>query len=272
MADASDAQIIRSHQAQVRQVRERVLLFARTAWAALGSYRDADIDRLVSWVVPQVLAGERRIAQLTDAYLSTLVGMPPVGVDPTAVSGIALRGVDPREVYQRPGKSVWIALANGATVTAAAQEGLARLLSIASTDLQLAKRVQEQQTLSTHGFRYYRRVLTGTENCALCIVASTQRYRVGSLNPVHPGCDCDVAQVTAASDPGQVLNGELLDALHEQVGLAFGTNDRGARIITDQATGHQLDYKDILVRHHGEYGPTLTWRKQRFTGPRNLAA
>lgn len=262
-------EVIRNYQTASAAIRDRLERFARRAWASLGEYRDADIDRLVELIAPQVLAGQRTMAQLTDAYLSALSGHAAVGIDLAAVTGS--RGVPIDEVYRRPGVTVWTALAAEKTPTVAIAEGLRRLLSLVATDVELAQRVQEQATLGASGQQFYRRVLTGSEHCAKCVIASTQRYRVGTLKPIHPGCDCDVATIAGDSDPGHVLNEELLEKMHELVDLQFGNNDRGARIFTD-AQGRELDYRDLMVREHGEYGPTLTWRKDQFTGPDDLAA
>lgn len=266
----TEQQQILAYQRAVRMIRDRVITFATTTWVGLGAYRDADIDRLIRLVVPQVLAGERQVAQLTDAYLSTLAGTPRAGVDRDTVSGAALRGVDPTEVYRRPGVTVWTELSNGLAPQQAIEAGMRRLVSLIDTDLQLARRWQERETLGTGGFKYARRTLTGRENCGLCVIASTQRYRVTDLRPIHPGCDCGTAHFREGSDPGQVLNEDLLEAMHEQIGMRFGDDDRGARILQD-LDGNAVEYKDILIREHGELGPVLTWRKQRFTGPADLA-
>ena len=107
---------IRNYQRMTKQIRDRLDSYARTAWKSLGTYRDSDIDRLVELIVPQILAGERTMANLTDAYLSGLAGHAAIGVDTTAVSGRALRGVPPEDVYRRPGKTVWNELSKGKSV------------------------------------------------------------------------------------------------------------------------------------------------------------
>lgn len=267
---ATPSEQIRAYQKATQLVRDRLRLVARTAWWSLPAYRDADIDSLVNLIVPQVMAGQRTIAQLTDTYLSGLALNVAQGIDEAAVTG-AVRGVPMDEVYRRPGKTVWNDLSKGKAPNAAISAGLTRLLSLVATDLQLTQRLQERASLISGGFDYYRRTLTGRENCGLCVIASTQRYHSASLKPIHPGCDCGVAQIAAGSDPGQVLNEDVLEGMHELVDLQFGDNDRGARIFMDKR-GREVDYKDILVREHGEYGPTLTWRKDKFTGPGELAA
>ena len=60
---------------------------------------------------------------------------------------------------------------------------------------------------------------------------------------------------------GQVINAEKLEAIHDAAESDLGVYDRG---------GRAPDYRKITVREHGEYGPTLTWRSDKFTGPSGL--
>ena len=76
-----------------------------------------------------------------------------------------------------------------------------RLLSLVGTDMQLAARQQASYTMQASGREFYRRVLTGAENCALCAIASTQRYSTADLMPIHPGCDCSVASIGSIDHP-----------------------------------------------------------------------
>lgn len=256
------------HQAAVRQVRRQVERYLRMVWGGLGSYRDADIDRMVAAVLPVTLGAQQRVAALTDVYLASVATasgfpQPAAGIPTGEVTGRALRGVDPREVYRRPGSTVWTALSEGEPLSAAVALGGQRLLSIAMTDLQLAKTKTAQYRQSRDDSVVgYRRVLTGLENCGLCVVASTQRYHRGNLLPIHPGCDCDIAEIRGDVDPGQVIDPERLDQMHADVQAQLGIDaDRSARI---------PDYRQITVRDHGEYGPTLTWRRHDFTGPSDI--
>ncbi len=259
---------ILTHQDATRQVRESVERFARARWLAMEDYRDADVDRMVADVVPVSLGGQLRIAALTDNYMASLLTAsgyptPASGIPAEEVTGEALRGVPPEEVYRRSGVTVWAALSDGHDLQMATRMGLDRLMKTVAMDLQLAK---------THAARWfgsrnsnvvgYRRVLTGAENCGLCVLASTQRYHKGELLPIHNGCDCEVAAITGKVDPGQVIDQERLDALHDLALERTGDYD---------PTGKKdVDYRKIRVREHGEYGPVLTWADQHFTGPRDI--
>lgn len=273
----ADRRLIVGHQAAVAAIRARVEAYAVAAWKGLGSYRDADVERLVALVTPKVLAGQRQIAGLTDAYLAALAGSKSIGVDPAAVTGAAVRGGTSLEVvYARPGSTVHAQLAKGGTFQAALDAGTRRLTSLVNTDMQLAMRQQASYTMQATGGEYYRRVLTGAENCALCAIASTQRYYTADLMPIHPGCDCDVAPI-GGTDLGHVINQGLLDQLHGSIEEQIGVRDLGARdagINKTTSGGKPIsDYTDLVVTNiHGEYGPTLGWRGDHFTGPGDLAA
>lgn len=269
LAVATPEQVIVGYNTAVHVVRQRVETFARMAWLGAGSWRDDDIERLVRLIVPRVQAGQVLTAQLTSAYLASLetvrtgetVAPAPVSREVVTTA----RGVPAEEVYHRPAVTMYTALANGAQVKDAIQQGVNRLVSLVGTDHQLAKTSQARSSLTGRGFTYMRRTLTGRENCAMCAIASTQRYRVQNLMPIHPGCDCGVDTVEAGSDPGQVLDPERLETIHAAIENEFGGTDRGARYL--DGGNSRSDLLDLVtVQEHGEYGPTLTWREQHFTG------
>lgn len=251
--------------AAVERIRAQVDERVRAMWNRLPNYRDLDIDRFVAAVVPLVQAGQLRVAELTSAYFET------GGVDRALV--LNGRGVDAGEVYRRPAVTVYTELAAGKSMSEAVKAGAARLSSLAATDLQMAKVRQAQASLTSKGVKQYRRVLTGNENCALCVIASTQRYWVRNLSPIHPGCDCAVDVMPPDWDPRrQVIDRDLLESTHQQILSHVGETDRNARDLglgKRDASGRWLsDFTDLIVtRTHGEYGPVLTWRGQHFTGP-----
>lgn len=166
----------------------------------------------------------------------------------------------------------------GDLVSAAIEQGAVRAASLAETDLQLASR---QAGLNQRGANSnivgYRRVLTGSENCALCAIAATQRYTRGELKPIHPGCDCGEEPIYGDFDPGQVIDPEGLESVHEALVTQLGVSDRNARaagigkFVQYEDEQRLADFTDIIAtRDHGEYGPTLTWRDQAFTGPNDF--
>jgi hypothetical protein len=260
-----------AYMAAVGQVRTRVLSYARLMWGSSTSLRDADVETLVARIVPVVQAGQLQVANLTNAYISRLAVLSGVIAERADISRevIDYRGTEASIVYTRPANTVYTALSRGADFKTAKQQGLDRLVSIASTDLQQTRNRQATAAYSRSGFEYTERTLSGAENCGLCVIASTQRYRVGELMPIHPGCDCGQRGVKAQSDPGQIINPALLELTHQAVKDKFGTEDRGARLITGD--NPVSDYLDLIVTNvHGELGPTLAWRGDHFTGPADI--
>lgn len=268
MPTPSRDDILSAYDRTVAQVRRAVLDYVTAVWRTSGSYRGGDVDRLVAAIVPRVQAGQIQVANLTSAYIaavrSVVTGetVVPVLVERAAV--LDGRGVAATMVYTRPLVTVWTELAKGAMFDAAVSAGLDRLTSLASTDMQMAKVRQAQASFQSGGVRYYRRTLVGPTNCALCALASTQRYHSGDLLPIHPGCNCGVDELPDDVDPGQVLDEDTKNAVHEAVADKLGISDPGGRAI---------DYRKlVLVQQHGEYGPTLTLAGHHFTGPEAIKA
>lgn len=251
-----------AYQGEVERVRTRTVRAAELLWANLPDYRDESIAAFRRRVIPVVQASSARVAQLTAAYqrrslaeLDETVPMALIAPDQIAEP----RGVPADVVYQRPAVTVYTELSRGATLEAAVAAGATRLKSLVETDLQLVKVAQSQRSIEGSRFNFYRRVLTGNENCALCTIASTQRYFKRDLMPIHPGCDCSVEVLPNGEDPGQVIDPALLEGTHGKVAELTGVADRG---------GRAPDYRELIVTsEHGEFGPTLRWRADAFTGP-----
>jgi hypothetical protein len=265
-------QLVNAYAATVEAVRNRVVAYATAMWSASPSLRDADVNALVSRIVPAVQAGQLQVANLTNAYITQLAAMEgitarPVAVDRDAILGY--RGVPAPDVYRRPAVTTYTKLATGQPFENAKAAGLARLTSILATDLQQARTRQAQKVYSGSGFEYTVRTLTGNENCALCVIASTQRYHKSELMPIHPGCDCGQRGMKAGSDPGQVIDPNLLEMTHQAIDSKLGGTDRGAR---DLGEGNPIsDFLDLIVTNeHGELGPTLGWRDDHFTSAADL--
>lgn len=263
-----------SYQRAAAQVRDRLLKMASLLWGNLPSYRDRDIDRMVARIVPQVQAGQIQIANLTEAYFRQIGS--DVGVDQWFIT--SLRGVDASEVYRRPATTVYTALADGKPYPEAVAEGGRRLASLIATDMQMAKVAQANRSLESAGVKSFRRVLTGRENCALCVIASTQRYRTGDLMPIHGGCDCGVDVLPPGWDPDeQVINPELLELTNQTIAAKLGKLDYGARDLgvgkTDAEGRSISDFTDLIITHeHGEHGPVLAWRDEKFTAKADIPA
>lgn len=260
---------------------------AGNVFRQLGSWRDDDVARYISVLGPQIDGLKQQAANLQAAYYQEVAKAngeaftPAITRSSDLTDEVLRNGPSTQEVYRRPFVELYTALSSNQLLRTAVERGAARAASIAETDIQLASRQAGLKQRQANGnIKYYRRVLTGSENCALCAIASTQRYTSGSLKPIHPGCDCGEETVYADSDPGQVIDQRGLDSIHEALQQQLGVSDRSAR---SADIGKLVEYKSpreetrladfteiIATREHGEYGPTLTWRDQAFTGPKNI--
>ena len=245
---------------QVHAIRQQITAFGQAYWDSLPHYRASAVEDMIQAITPRVTAGQLRIADLTRAYLAQCareLGWKVVlpSIDQDEIRGA--RGVDPRVVYRRPAVDVYTALAAGKPLPQAAAEGRLRLTQLIGGDMQLAKVHASRQSMRGYPAegQFYRRVLTGRENCALCVVASTQRYYRGDLLPIHPGCDCDVQPLPPGLAVNQVIDEDLLEQVHQITADRLGVSDRG---------GRTPDYRKLLtVSEHGEYGPTLSWAQPK---------
>ena len=249
-----------AYDSQVHAIRQQITAFGQAYWDSLPHYRASAVEDMIQAITPRVTAGQLRIADLTRAYLAQCareLGWKVVlpSIDQDEIRGA--RGVDPRVVYRRPAVDVYTALAAGKPLPQAAAEGRLRLTQLIGGDMQLAKVHASRQSMRGYPAegQFYRRVLTGRENCALCVVASTQRYYRGDLLPIHPGCDCDVQPLPPGLAVNQVIDEDLLEQVHQITADRLGVSDRG---------GRTPDYRKLLtVSEHGEYGPTLSWAQPK---------
>ena len=257
---------------------------AGNVYRNLGSWREDDIRRFLQIVKPQLDGLKLQAANLQVAYYQQVaqangVEFTPVEARPQDYTDEILRnGPSTGEVYRRPFIKTWTGLAAGGLLRTAIEQGATRAAVLAETDVQLASRQSGLNQRSANGnIVGYRRVLTGSENCALCAIAATQRYNRGDLKPIHPGCDCGEEPIYGDFDPGQVIDPEGLESVHEALVTQLGVSDRNARsagigkFVQYEDEQRLADFTDIIAtRQHGEYGPTLTWRNQEFTGPNDF--
>ncbi|HEY4267518.1 MAG TPA: hypothetical protein VGM94_04930 [Galbitalea sp.] len=250
--------------------------YARSLWVNSPNYYDADIDTMVAHLTPVVQAGQMQQAYLANAYSSQYANANGVAWRSTPVdydSIINYRGIAPDVVYRRPAVQTYTALSRGVDYDAAIAQGLSRLLSIVLTDLEQSANRQAQAALDNSGFEYFERVLTGAENCAFCVIASTQVYHRGNLLPMHPGCDCKTRGLKSNRNPGNVVDPDLLESTHQAIIQKFGGTDYGARDLGlgKFSQSNLSDFTDLIVTNtHGELGPVLGWRGDNFTGPSDL--
>jgi hypothetical protein len=227
-------------------------------------YDDAAIDKFTADMVKLVEAPQRQAAALTNAFqarvLKELTGRPVAPVKQVDVT--RLRGIDHRDVYRRVTDEYRYQRSLGKSMTEARRLAQLRTEELADMDVTLAVRQQEHEFVKAKKqVLYYRRVIhpelskDGT-SCGLCIVASHRVYQKADLKPIHFRCNCVTLPVTDRSmDIGDLINDEDLQAIYK----AAGGN-----------TAKKLANTRFSVHEHGELGPVLTYRGDRWRGPADV--
>lgn len=213
-------------------------------------------------------ANQRQAANVTSAYqtrvLGVLTGKPVAPARQVDVT--ALRGIPQESTYGRLADYYRYLVDNpdrAEPEPVALDLVVQRAEEVAEMDVQLAVRAQNHQVTSTKTqVRFYRRVIHPELNesgasCGLCIVASDRVYGKKDLLPIHFRCKCEVVPVTDATrDYGHQLNQDDLHALYE----AAGAN-----------TARKLKETRFTIHEHGELGPVLAYKGNRFRGPSQVA-
>ncbi len=230
-------------------------------WYGLAEISAETLEAFLEVVVPLVMATREASVDATMAYLN--LQFENLGLDAStsfpSLTDLDIRnGTSIEEEYSRPHQTVWWNLSQGVPFDLAKDYGAERLRQLAETDIQLSHTHSSRMLLTERndvvGFR---RIPTGDYTCALCMIASTQRYRKLDLMPIHPGCDCRVAPIVSDEPVAQVLDRDLLERIHQSVEDMFGFSDR---------SGRKVDYRKlIVVNDHGELGPLLGKAGDRFT-------
>lgn len=195
------------------------------------------------------------VAQMT-ALLRDSQSIPVPHVGGPVIRG----GVDLADVHARTAKAYRLDFAQTHDVDAAVQAAFDREMGLIEADLMLAARAAQDEAMRGLDVAHYRRVLrpemSKSGSCGLCIAASLQVYTVDELMPIHDHCQCLTAPILDGLDPAQTLNEQDRQAIYQSL------DDRGRA---------DLAKIRVQVRDHGEYGPVLTVRGQKFTGPKDLS-
>lgn len=256
--------ITRTHHRSVLQLRDATADRLMALWVATGGPGEAEQAAFVAGASPLVLGAQRTAAFLMTAYLAQLVGGRPARVDVDAVVQGARNGVAPAEVYARPTVTARALLSEGTSYAEAMRQARQRVGILAETDVMLANRGAAQAALEGDSrIVGYRRVLTGI-SCSFCAVASTKRYGSGDLMPIHARCDCDIAPVTDAGDPGLIINRDVLRKLQER-GPDYWKRRGFVTAAGDPVDPVHAAELPVIVRQHGELGPVLAHPGDVFT-------
>jgi hypothetical protein len=218
------------------------------AWNGLSGYDEEDVERFLTRALPVVSAAQLQSVALTDAFLAMAVGRSPLGVGGEHLTGAAVRGgTEPEEVYRRPFVTVWSALKAGSQWDNAVAAGLARVTASAAVDVQLAMRSTLREIgEADDAITGYERVPDGGA-CDLCLMASTQLYRVSVLQPIHNRCGCGVDVLRATDDRlddgrwfrGGVINRGTYDDLKQSARAGILSLEQGARRAEQRAEANR---------------------------------
>lgn len=262
----SDLAAARRYQHAHLTIMERSAAALATIWNAAPPLDDTQLARWLAYATPIVAAARVQAAALGAAFVATTAGPPSTPVDAPGLATGLRGGVALDEIYARPTITARARIAEGRSYLDAMDGAFARMDATVRADVQLAGRAGTHEAMRhTPGVVGYRRVTDG-KACRLCVLASTQRYTLEHLMPIHNRCGCTVVPIIGARDPGQVIDHELLSAM--KADPALGTD--GHRMTIDEIRTRYRE--EVAVHEHGELGPVLGVRGQAFTGLDDIAA
>lgn len=214
-------------------LRKRTVEAVTRIWYALPDHRDGSLATWLQTVPSLIEAARRQQISITEVYLARALDRPVTGVSADQIIAGYRNGADPRDVYKRPFDTTWTALADGTPYNAAAEQGLARAVQTASTDVQMAMR----DTLTAIGQSEeviwgYQRVADGAA-CDFCLMLDGAQFRTDDPMPIHNGCGCGVEPVVYTRGAANRNNVAKYNAS-----------------LTKPPEG-------VAVNTHGELGPTI---------------
>lgn len=257
----------RAHIAGEKRLRDLVAAALVSLWAGLSGYDEENVDEWLTRALPVVLGAQRQSVALTEAFFARSLGRQPLGVNPTNLIGPGVRnGSDPREVYRRPFVTLWSGLKESKPFEEAAQAALERATVTAQTDVQLSMRATAREIAQADPEIFGFRRVTDGDACDLCLIASTQRYHVSDLLPIHGRCGCGVEPITEPTD--RVIDSDLLRKLKAEGAIDKITRQRRAARLKERGQDPPAEDEPPLtaeVREHGELGPVLVNADHHFT-------
>jgi hypothetical protein len=260
-----------AHLLQKTQIRVQAVAALMVLWDRLLVRPDPEeTEAFIAQWAPTRTAALVGVARLVDTYLTGWLQayeVTPVAppLDGEKVAAAVRGGTPDDEVLRRPVTQVRRHLADGWGFDRAMQAGRARAVKMAETDVQQAYRIGMRERMAAEPqIVGYERVLQGSSNCALCVVASTQRYRSNRLAPIHPGCDCGIAPLR----PGTRLSGRSITDRLPRLDAAQRAVENGGIRSHDRAGMANLQVDADSLRaveeaDHGELGPLLTVAEHR---------
>lgn len=182
-------------------------------WLDLGSYDRDDIPRWEERTEEPIRITGEQAAAAAVSYMTLILESPiPDFRTPPVIADTEM-----------PFLRMWRGLNDGQRWEDARQT-VAEAIGEVSNDVVHSTARRASDEAATEQVVGWRRVLVGA-SCEWCALVSTQRYRSAeSADFGHTRCDCQVVPITGESDPGRVINSELLKSLK-----AEGVSDRITR-------------------------------------------
>lgn len=233
-------------------------------WATFaGWYAATQTARLAQQSLDVVQPAREAVGAIATGYMGEVLAA--LGAPRRASAKLQLpparQGADMVKVYSRPAAEYRDVFSMTGDQEAAVQAAVARFRRLVEDDIMLAQRDGEHETMVQAGIERYRRIIhpelsESRTTCGLCIAASQRIYRIQELRPVHGHCNCSSAPLAAGYDP-QEANEVDLKAVYAAAG--------------DSTNKDQLKRTRFAVNEHGELGPVLTVKGQKFRGRDDLA-
>jgi hypothetical protein len=234
----------------------RTLLILSRLFLNMGSWRDGDVARFQRDALPVLQGAQRALGRMVAVRVAQSATTAAGGrVAPPAIPDdllVGLRqGVTVQDEYRRPFEQAWYGLSLGEPVEKAVDRGRIRLVQLADIDLQMAEASASREAMTQAGALWWKRVPQGEETCLLCLVASTRAYYVADLKPIHPGCDCAVAEQFSPRPDGGVHDEALLRKAYDAAADATGRRTT--------AGSEMRDLLADVTSEHSEVGPMLVY-------------
>lgn len=192
-------------------------------WQALRGHDEKDVPEFLAAVVPFVLALQRQSVALTNAYVARATNIQPAPLDIAELVGAGVRaGSPPEEVYKRPFRTVWTALAAGSVLEDALHAGLARAASTGEMDVQLSSRATLQAAQNANPrIRGYQRVPDGGA-CSYCRALAGAFVKSADAMPLHNRCGCTLEPVLNEAIHASPLPESVAVHEHGELGAVIG--------------------------------------------------
>lgn len=211
MSEELAVAVSRRYQMRIRQLTTQAETALATVWDELGSWDQADVDRFAERATPLTDGAQKAATTLTLGYLGLLLAAAVPLVDPADFADL----VNPLT----PFLAYWSALGNGKPWAEAITAGRTTAAAVGNTAVQGAARGTSQQVdEQERRIVGWERVLVGP-SCEWCALVATQRYHTfesANFGHGHGGvdyCDCGIWPIIGTTNPGRVVNRDLLDTL-----------------------------------------------------------